>query len=71
MLILPLLETIKFPEDPEQRRKLFGLSDKPSTRKQFLSLLQDVLLLPYGYVVTICDMLFSMINNLCFQINSK
>lgn len=48
MLVLPLLETIKFPSDIEQRNKLLGLSDKPSTRKQFISVLEDVLLLPYG-----------------------
>lgn len=48
MLILPLLESIKIPDDPEKRQSLLGLTDKPSTKKQFLALLQDVLLLPYG-----------------------
>lgn len=48
MLILPLLESIKIPEDSEKRLSLLGLADKPSTKKQFIALLQDVLLLPYG-----------------------
>lgn len=50
MLVLPLLESIEIPKDSEKRSSLLGLSDKPSTKKQFLTLLQDVLLLPYGYV---------------------
>lgn len=49
MLVLPLLGTIKIPEDPEKRSSLLGLEDKPSTKKQFIALLQDVLLIPYGY----------------------
>lgn len=48
MLILPLLEFIEIPSDPEKRISLLGLADKPTTKKQFLALLQDVLLLPYG-----------------------
>lgn len=48
MLVLPLLESIVIPKDPEKKRILLGLSDKPLTRKQFLLLLQDILLLPYG-----------------------
>lgn len=48
MLILPLLEFIEIPSDPVKRVSLLGLADKPTTKKQFLALLQDVLLLPYG-----------------------
>lgn len=48
MLVLPLLESIEIPKDPEKRSSLLGLGDKPSTKKQFLAMLQDVLLLPYG-----------------------
>lgn len=48
MLILPLLESIKIPEDPEKRCQLLGLADKPTTKKSLIALLQDVLLLPYG-----------------------
>lgn len=48
MLVLPLLESIKIPDDPEKRCTLLGLGDKPLTKKQFLALLQDVLLIPYG-----------------------
>lgn len=48
LLVMPLLESIKIPDDPEQRASLLGLEDKPSTKKQFLTLLQDLLLLPYG-----------------------
>lgn len=50
MLVLPLLESIEIPKDAEKRSSLLGLSDKPSTKRQLLALLQDVLLLPYGYV---------------------
>lgn len=48
MLVLPLLGEIKIPEDPQKRHSLLGLEDKPSTKKQLIALLQDVLLLPYG-----------------------
>lgn len=48
MLILPLLEFIEIPSDPVKRVSLLGLADKPTTKKQFLALLQDILLLPYG-----------------------
>lgn len=48
MLVLPLLESIEIPKDPEKRSSLLGLGDKPTTKKQFLAMLQDVLLLPYG-----------------------
>lgn len=50
MLVLPLLESIEIPKDPEKRNSLLGLADKPETKKQFIGLLQDVLLLPYGFV---------------------
>lgn len=49
MLVLPLLGAIKIPEDPEKRGTLLGLADKPLTKKQLINLLQDVILLPYGY----------------------
>uniref|UniRef100_A0A182W1W8 TOG domain-containing protein n=1 Tax=Anopheles minimus TaxID=112268 RepID=A0A182W1W8_9DIPT len=48
MLVLPLLGEIKIPEDPEKRSELLGLSNKPHTKQQLLSILMDVLLLPYG-----------------------
>lgn len=47
-LIVPLLEFIQVPSDDEKRNSLLGLTDKPSTKKQFFALLQDILLLPYG-----------------------
>ena len=50
LLVIPLLESIKIPEDPEKRTALLGLEDKPSTKSQFLTLLQDIILLPYGYI---------------------
>lgn len=50
LLVIPLLESIQIPDDPEKRAALLGLEDKPSTKKQFLTLLQDLLLLPYGCV---------------------
>lgn len=48
MLVLPLLGSIKIPEDPVKRYSLLGLEGKPTTKKQLLTLFQDVLLLPYG-----------------------
>lgn len=48
MLILNDLNEFKFPDDPEQRKDMLKLNDKPQIKKNFLSLLQDVLLLPYG-----------------------
>uniref|UniRef100_A0A1S4H7M0 Uncharacterized protein n=1 Tax=Anopheles gambiae TaxID=7165 RepID=A0A1S4H7M0_ANOGA len=48
MLVLPLLGEIKIPENPEKRSELLGLSNKPATKQQLLSILMDVLLLPYG-----------------------
>lgn len=52
MLILPMLGEIKFSENPEERKQLFGLSEKPATKQHLLSILLDVLLLPYGYIET-------------------
>ncbi|XP_050090264.1 proteasome-associated protein ECM29 homolog [Anopheles aquasalis] len=48
MLVLPLLGEIKIPDNPENRSELLGLSNKPHTKQQLLSILMDVLLLPYG-----------------------
>lgn len=48
LLVLPILEGIKIPDDPEKRSALLGLDDKPLTKKQFIGLLQDLLLTPYG-----------------------
>ncbi|CRK95076.1 CLUMA_CG008554, isoform A [Clunio marinus] len=50
MLILPLLGELKFPENPEERKTLFGLSERPNTKQHLLSILLDVLLLPYGFI---------------------
>ncbi|KAH8348771.1 hypothetical protein KR084_010854, partial [Drosophila pseudotakahashii] len=47
-LLLPILSDMKIPDDPAQRSKLLDLQDKPAISANFLSLLQDVLLLPYG-----------------------
>jgi proteasome component ECM29 len=52
MLILPLLGDIKLPENPEERKTLFGLGDRPNTKQHLLSILLDTLLLPYGFVET-------------------
>jgi proteasome component ECM29 len=52
MLILPLLGELKLPENPAERKSMFGLSDKPNTRQHLLSILLDVLLLPYGFIET-------------------
>ncbi|XP_075170057.1 proteasome-associated protein ECM29 homolog [Haematobia irritans] len=48
MLILSDLNEIKLPDDPAQRKEVLKLDDKPEIKKNFMSLLQDVLLLPYG-----------------------
>lgn len=47
-LLLPILSEMKIPDDPAQRAELLKLKDKPAISASFLSLLQDVLLLPYG-----------------------
>lgn len=52
VLILPLLGSLKLPENPEERKSLFGLADKPNTKQHLLSILLDVLLLPYGHIET-------------------
>lgn len=49
MLILPLLGEIKIPESPEDRKKTFGLAERANARQMLLSILLDVLLLPYGH----------------------
>lgn len=48
MLILADLNEIKLPDDPAQRKEVLKLDDNPDIKRKFLSLLQDVLLLPYG-----------------------
>ncbi|CAD7011930.1 unnamed protein product [Ceratitis capitata] len=48
MLVLPMLGDIKLPADPARVNEVLKLNDKPTVRKNFLQLLQDVLLLPYG-----------------------
>ncbi|XP_063697227.1 proteasome-associated protein ECM29 homolog [Culicoides brevitarsis] len=45
-LILPLLGELKIPAEKVQ--ETLGLADKPNTKRQFLSLMLDMLLLPYG-----------------------
>lgn len=52
MLILPMLGAIKFPDNPEERKSLLNFDEKPATKQHLLSILLDVLLLPYGYVET-------------------
>lgn len=48
MLVLPLLGSIRIPDDPAQRSQLLGLEQRPTTKRQLCALLQDVFLLPYG-----------------------
>ncbi|XP_036334369.1 proteasome-associated protein ECM29 homolog [Rhagoletis pomonella] len=48
MLVLPILGDIKLPDDPARVNEVLKLNDKPAIRKNFLQLVQDVLLLPYG-----------------------
>ncbi|XP_058066629.1 proteasome-associated protein ECM29 homolog [Anopheles bellator] len=55
MLVLPLLGEIKIPDNPESRAELLGLSSKPHTKQQLLSILMDVLLLPYGLPLPLPD----------------
>lgn len=47
-LILPLLGELKLKIPAERVQETLGLVDKPNTKKQFLSLMLDMLLLPYG-----------------------
>lgn len=48
MLILADLNEMKFPDDPAKRKDVLKLDEKPDIKRNCLSLLQDVLLLPYG-----------------------
>lgn len=48
LLIIPLLGKMEVPSDPLKRSSLFGFNEKPHVAKQLLSLLLDMLLLPYG-----------------------
>lgn len=52
MLILPLLGDIKLPENPVERKALFGLDERQNTKQHLASILLDVLLLPYGFIET-------------------
>jgi proteasome component ECM29 len=49
LLIVPTLNTLALPEDIENRKKIFGLHENQNVRKIFLSILSDVLHLPYGH----------------------
>lgn len=48
LLIVPLLGQIKVSADPAKAVLLFGLNEKPQISKHLLSILLDMLLLPYG-----------------------
>lgn len=48
MLVISDLNQIHLPADPDERRKLFKWEENSVIKREFLSLLQDVLLLPYG-----------------------
>lgn len=48
LLSFPLLGEIEVPTDPAKSNTLFGLNDKPQISKHLLSMLLDMLLLPYG-----------------------
>lgn len=47
-LVVPLLGSIKIPDDPAERHKLLNLSEHPLTQQQLIVFLQDALLFPYG-----------------------
>lgn len=48
MLVIPDLNKIQLPSDPDERKRLFKWNDKSKMKPYFLEMLQDVLLLPYG-----------------------
>lgn len=48
MLVLVDLGDLILPDDPEERKNFLKLDNKPALKRNFLHLLQDVLLLPYG-----------------------
>lgn len=48
LLSFPLLGDIEVPTDPAKCSTLFGLNNKPQISKHLLSMLLDMLLLPYG-----------------------
>ena len=51
MLAVPVLGDIKLPDDPAERKDLLKLENKVHVKKNFLNVLQDVLLLPYGCTI--------------------
>lgn len=53
LVILPALGHVKVPTDPAKCSVMFGLSERPQLAKQFADFLLDVLLAPYGLVITI------------------
>lgn len=48
MLVIPDLNKIQLPSDPDERKNLFKWNEKSKMKQYFLEMLQDVLLLPYG-----------------------
>eukprot|EP00058_Branchiostoma_floridae_P021365 XP_002606855.1 hypothetical protein BRAFLDRAFT_91624 [Branchiostoma floridae] len=46
-LMMPVLNHLKMPEDPERRKAMFRLSEKPKTAQIMLEFMMDMLLLPY------------------------
>jgi proteasome component ECM29 len=48
LMILPVLDEVKAPEDPEKRLNLLGLNEKAQLKKTFVDFLLNYLLLQYG-----------------------
>lgn len=48
MLVIPDLNKIQLPTDPDERKNLFKWNEKSKMKQYFLEMLQNVLLLPYG-----------------------
>ncbi len=48
LMMIPVLENFRAPEDDEKRKGALGLSEKPHLSKLLSSFLLDYLLLPYG-----------------------
>ena len=48
-MVVPTLPHLKLPGDPNKRKAMFGLSEKPATVKLLLDFMMDFLLLPYSF----------------------
>lgn len=56
LLLMSVIGSIKVPTDPEKRKELFKLDEKPELMKQLCSFMLDILLLPYAFIGYLSDL---------------